>query len=84
VYYYSKTLKFPADKDGIAIFQMNTDIYRTGNAVDAMVGAMLFYSAYKVGSQFYILTLLGGWASFSITSTLFWSVMIAGQLNYLT
>jgi hypothetical protein len=25
-----------------------------------------------------------GWAGFSITSTLFWSVMIAGQLNYLT
>ena len=84
MYFYSKTLKFPADKDGLPIFQMNTDIYRTGNAVDAMVGAMLFYSTFKVGKQFYILALGAGWASFSITSTLFWSVMIAGQLNYLT
>ena len=63
---------------------MNTDIYRTGNAVDAMVGAFLCYSTFKVGKQFYILTLGAGWSAFSITSTLFWSVMIAGQLNYLT
>ena len=63
---------------------MNTDIYKTGNAVDTMVGLMLFYSTFKVGKQFYILTMGGGWAAFSVTSVLFWSVMIAGQLNYLT
>ncbi len=57
---------------------MNTDIYKTGNAVDTMVGAMLFYSAYKLGKQFYILTLGAGWAAFSLTSSFFWAVLVAG------
>lgn len=63
---------------------MNTDIYQTGNVVDTVISGLLVYSTYKVGKQFYILTMGAGLSAFSITSTLFWSVMIAGQINYLS
>ena len=87
-YYYNKTIKFPQAEDGkiagIPIFQMNTDIYKTANMVDGLVGTLLFYSSYKVLKQFYILTFGAGLAGFSFTSTLIWSILVAAQTNYLT
>jgi len=60
---------------------MNTDIYQTANIVDSLIGGLLVFSSYKVFKQLYTLATLG---SISITSTVFWSVLIAAQVNYLT
>jgi len=47
-YFYSKPLKFPPGKDSIVIYEMNTDIYETGNVVDGLVSAALIFSTYKL------------------------------------
>ena len=76
-------MKF-GDEDALPIFQMNTDIYHTGNMVDTMVGGFLVYSSYKFLKQFYILFAGAGFTAMSVPYTLFWGVMIAGQVQFLT
>ena len=76
-------MKF-GDEDALPIFQMNTDIYQTGNMVDTMVGGFLVYSSYKFLKQFYILFAGAGFTAMSVPYTLFWGVMIAGQVQFLT
>jgi hypothetical protein len=62
---------------------MNTGVYQTANTVDTIISAFGVLALYKVTKQLYNLGFYGLQA-FSITSTLFWSVMIAAQVNYLT
>ena len=49
-----------------------------------MVTSFMLFSTYKFAKQFYILFFGVGFAGMSIPYTVFWGLMIAAQMNYLT